>query len=87
MRTRHPIPPAMSTSTSSWPAYGSLSHQNIDDMEPAADSDPRGKKDPRDFALWKGHNEPETASWVTPWGRGRPGWHRVLGHGQQVPGR
>jgi cysteinyl-tRNA synthetase len=61
----------------SWPSYGSLSHQNIDDMEPAADSDPRGKKDPRDFALWKGHKdtEPETASWVTPWGRGRPGWH------------
>jgi cysteinyl-tRNA synthetase len=61
----------------SWPAYGSLSHQNIDDMEPAADSDPRGKRDPRDFALWKGHkdNEPETASWPTPWGRGRPGWH------------
>ena len=61
----------------SWPAYGSLSHQNIDDMEPATDSDPRGKKDPRDFALWKGHKdtEPETASWVTPWGRGRPGWH------------
>ena len=61
----------------SWPAYGSLSHQNIDDMEPAADSDPRGKKDPRDFALWKGHkdDEPETASWPTPWGKGRPGWH------------
>ena len=61
----------------SWPAYGSLSHQNIDDMEAAADSDPRGKKDPRDFALWKGHkdNEPETASWATSWGRGRPGWH------------
>jgi cysteinyl-tRNA synthetase len=61
----------------SWPEYGSLSHQNIDDMEPAADSDPRGKKDPRDFALWKGHkdNEPKTASWPTPWGRGRPGWH------------
>jgi cysteinyl-tRNA synthetase len=61
----------------SWPAYGSLSHQNIDDMEPATDSDPRGKKDPRDFALWKGHKdtEPDTASWPTPWGRGRPGWH------------
>jgi cysteinyl-tRNA synthetase len=61
----------------SWPAYGSLSHQNIDDMEPATDSDPRGKRDPRDFALWKGHKdtEPETASWPTPWGWGRPGWH------------
>jgi cysteinyl-tRNA synthetase len=61
----------------SWPDYGSLSHQNIDDMEPATDSDARGKRDPRDFALWKGHkdDEPETASWPTPWGRGRPGWH------------
>jgi cysteinyl-tRNA synthetase len=61
----------------SWPAYGSLSHQHIDDIEPAGDSDPRGKRDPRDFALWKGHKdtEPETASWVTQWGRGRPGWH------------
>ena len=61
----------------SWPAYGSLSRQNIDDMEAAEDADPRGKRDRRDFALWKGHkpNEPETASWPTPWGRGRPGWH------------
>ena len=61
----------------SWPAYGTLSRQRIDDMEPAADADPRGKRDPRDFALWKGHkeSEPDTASWPTPWGRGRPGWH------------
>ena len=46
-------------------------------MEAAADADPRGKRDPRDFALWKGHkpSEPESASWPTPWGRGRPGWH------------
>jgi cysteinyl-tRNA synthetase len=61
----------------SWPAYGCLSRQRIDDMEPAPDADPRGKRDPRDFALWKGHKEgePKTASWPTPWGRGRPGWH------------
>jgi cysteinyl-tRNA synthetase len=61
----------------SWPAYGCLSRQRIDDMEPAGDADPRGKRDPRDFALWKGHKEgePQTASWSTPWGRGRPGWH------------
>lgn len=61
----------------SWPTYGVLSRQRIEDMEPAADADPRGKRDPRDFALWKGHkeNEPRTASWPTPWGRGRPGWH------------
>ena len=61
----------------SWPEYGRLSNQKIDDMEAAEDADPRGKRDPRDFALWKGHKagEPETASWPTPWGRGRPGWH------------
>ncbi|MEL4505391.1 cysteine--tRNA ligase [Luteococcus sp. H138] len=61
----------------SWPAYGRLSHQKADDMEAAEDSDPRGKRDPRDFALWKGwkQGEPETASWPSPWGRGRPGWH------------
>jgi cysteinyl-tRNA synthetase len=61
----------------SWPSYGELTHQSIDDMEPAEDADPRGKHDPRDFALWKGHkaDEPDTASWSSPWGRGRPGWH------------
>ncbi|GAA1049454.1 cysteine--tRNA ligase [Arthrobacter russicus] len=61
----------------SWAKYGSLTHQNIDDMQAAADADPRGKKDPRDFALWKGRKaeEPATASWPSPWGPGRPGWH------------
>ncbi len=61
----------------SWPEYGELSHQRVDDMEAATDADPRGKRDPRDFALWKGHkpSEPTTASWPAPWGRGRPGWH------------
>ena len=62
----------------SWPAYGELTHQGIDDMEAATDADPRGKRDPRDFALWKGwksQTEPRTASWPAPWGRGRPGWH------------
>ena len=61
----------------SWPEYGRLSNQRVDDMEAAADADPRGKRDPRDFALWKGHKErePLTASWPTPYGRGRPGWH------------
>lgn len=62
----------------SWPNYGELSHQKIEDMEPAADADPRGKRDPRDFALWKGfkkEEEPATAAWPSPWGLGRPGWH------------
>ena len=61
----------------SWPAYGALSGMKVDEMAAAEDADPRGKRDARDFALWKGHKngEPETASWRTPWGRGRPGWH------------
>ncbi|WP_120521850.1 cysteine--tRNA ligase [Arthrobacter celericrescens] len=61
----------------SWSRYGSLTRQNIDDMQAAPDADPRGKKDPRDFALWKGHKDgdPDTASWASPWGAGRPGWH------------
>jgi cysteinyl-tRNA synthetase len=60
------------------PSYGSLSGQKIDEMYPAGDSAGEARKrDPRDFALWKGHKpeEPATASWPTPWGRGRPGWH------------
>ena len=62
----------------SWPAYGELTRQRIDDMEAAEDADPRGKRDPRDFALWKGWkkaHEPETAAWPSPYGPGRPGWH------------
>ncbi|HEY3697232.1 cysteine--tRNA ligase, partial [Phenylobacterium sp.] len=55
--------------------YGSLSHQNLENMRAAGDSagDDR-KRDPRDFALWKGA-KPGEPSWETPWGPGRPGWH------------
>jgi len=61
----------------SWSAYGALTNQSVDAMEPAADADPRGKRDPRDFALWKGAkpDEPASATWESPWGAGRPGWH------------
>ncbi|WP_109210173.1 MULTISPECIES: cysteine--tRNA ligase [Microbacterium] len=61
----------------SWADYGALTRQSIDAMEPAADADPRGKRDPRDFALWKGakSDEPASATWDSPWGPGRPGWH------------
>ncbi|MEV8370302.1 cysteine--tRNA ligase [Microbacterium sp. NPDC064584] len=61
----------------SWGGYGVLTRQSLDAMEPAADADPRGKRDPRDFALWKGakDDEPDSARWESPWGPGRPGWH------------
>ncbi|HVL61046.1 MAG TPA: cysteine--tRNA ligase [Microbacterium sp.] len=68
----------------SWPEYGSLTRQSLDAMEPAEDAVLRqaqqpgeGKRDPRDFALWKGakDDEPASAVWDSPWGAGRPGWH------------
>ena len=61
----------------SWGKYGALTNQSVEDMQDSVDADPRGKRDPRDFALWKGYKEgePLTASWESPWGRGRPGWH------------
>jgi cysteinyl-tRNA synthetase len=62
----------------SFPAYGALTGHKLDDLQSAADTETDDRKrDPRDFALWKAHKdgEPDTASWPTPWGRGRPGWH------------
>jgi cysteinyl-tRNA synthetase len=55
-------------------SYLTLSRQKLDDLQPAADADEVNKKDPRDFALWKGAKAGEP-SWPTPWGPGRPGWH------------
>ncbi|MEV0622591.1 cysteine--tRNA ligase [Nonomuraea sp. NPDC050404] len=55
--------------------YGSLSNQKVENMRPAADTDDEScKRDPRDFALWKGE-KPGEPTWPTPWGPGRPGWH------------
>jgi cysteinyl-tRNA synthetase len=62
---------------SKWAKYGELTNQKIDDMAPDAEVELRGKRDPRDFALWKAHKagDPVSASWNTPFGAGRPGWH------------
>lgn len=62
--------------TASWQRYGELTHQRVEDMV-SDDAGERGKRAPIDFALWKGRKdgEPESASWPSPWGRGRPGWH------------
>jgi cysteinyl-tRNA synthetase len=57
----------------SWPGYGSLSGQRVDEVE-QGESDTSRKRDPVDFAMWKGA-KPGEPSWPTPWGRGRPGWH------------
>lgn len=57
-----------------FPSYGKLSKQKLDDLEAGARVQVNEKKrDPLDFALWKG--EPEGQFWQSPWGFGRPGWH------------
>jgi cysteinyl-tRNA synthetase len=56
------------------PDYGELSGQRLDHMRAADDVDESHKRDPRDFALWKGA-KPGEPTWETPWGPGRPGWH------------
>ena len=59
----------------SWPKYGSLCKQNLEDLEAGARIEPgEKKKDPLDFALWKAE-KPGEPSWESPWGKGRPGWH------------
>ena len=53
--------------------YGKLSGHRIDDVH-QGEGVGTGKRDQRDFTLWKGA-KPGEPSWPTPWGRGRPGWH------------
>lgn len=63
-----------------FPEYGKLSGRKLDDMQAGAsgrvdvDEEEAKKKDPFDFALWKGA-KPGEPSWESPWGAGRPGWH------------
>ncbi|MFZ5895855.1 MAG: cysteine--tRNA ligase [Myxococcota bacterium] len=72
--------------------YGKLSRRRIDElMVGARVAEGESKRDPLDFALWKGAAA-EDWGWDSPWGRGRPGWHiecsamseRFLGHGFDV---
>jgi cysteinyl-tRNA synthetase len=57
----------------SWSSYGELSGQKLDEVQ-QGESAAEGKRDSRDFTLWKG-SRPGEPSWPTPWGPGRPGWH------------
>lgn len=62
-------------SVRSHPDYGKLSGRNVDDLLSGARVEPgEAKRDPLDFALWKGAKPGEPA-WDSPWGPGRPGWH------------
>ena len=57
----------------SLPDYGHLSGQKLDELD-QGESAGTGKRDPRDFTMWKAAKLGEP-SWPTPWGDGRPGWH------------
>ncbi|MDL9936145.1 cysteine--tRNA ligase [Gordonia sp. ABSL1-1] len=57
----------------SLPDYGALSGHKLDDVH-QGESAGTGKRDPRDFTMWKAA-KPGEPSWPTPWGPGRPGWH------------
>ncbi|WP_075763722.1 cysteine--tRNA ligase [Actinoalloteichus fjordicus] len=60
-------------SVTSHPSYGELSGQRLSEMQ-QGETAATGKRDPRDFTLWKAA-KPGEPSWETPWGAGRPGWH------------
>jgi cysteinyl-tRNA synthetase len=60
----------------SYPLYGELSHRDVDAMDQGEGVEgAERKRDPLDFALWKGQKPGEDTAWDAPWGRGRPGWH------------
>ncbi|MGE4547926.1 MAG: cysteine--tRNA ligase [Intestinibacillus sp.] len=61
--------------TKTFPEYGQLSHQPLEDLQAGARiSVGEQKEEPMDFAVWKAA-KPGEPSWEAPWGKGRPGWH------------
>jgi cysteinyl-tRNA synthetase len=58
----------------SYDGYLALSNQDLEDLRQPSGEGETGKRDQRDFAMWKAAR-PGEPSWETPWGRGRPGWH------------
>ncbi len=82
-------------SVRSYPAYGRLSHRDVDHMDQGEGvQGAQRKRDPVDFALWKARKPDEDAFWDSPWGPGRPGWHiecsamaeEILGLGFEIHG-
>jgi cysteinyl-tRNA synthetase len=58
----------------SFDKYGKLSKKTTEELESGSriEIDPL-KRDPLDFVLWKFYSD--EPNWISPWGRGRPGWH------------
>jgi cysteinyl-tRNA synthetase len=77
-----------------WPEYGKLSGRDLSELLAGARVEVNpDKRDPLDFALWKGA-KPGEPTWDSPWGPGRPGWHiecsamagKYLGRGFDIHG-
>jgi len=58
----------------SFPKYGALSRQKLEDLKKHRTEPSPEKRNPGDFALWK-KQKPGEPAWSSPWGEGRPGWH------------
>ncbi|MFB2641409.1 cysteine--tRNA ligase [Shewanella bicestrii] len=62
-------------SVASFPEYGRLSGQNLEQLQAGARVEiDDNKQNPMDFVLWK-MSKPGEPTWESPWGPGRPGWH------------
>jgi cysteinyl-tRNA synthetase len=63
-------------SVESFPGYGKLSGRKIGELVAGARVEvDEGKRDPRDFALWKRADGGHILRWRSPWSWGYPGWH------------
>jgi cysteinyl-tRNA synthetase len=59
-----------------WPDYGKLSRRKIDELAEGTRFEvAAGKRDPRDFAVWRAATPGHLMQWNSPWGVGFPGWH------------
>lgn len=81
-------------SVEKFPSYGKLSGRSPEEMRAGERVEPsKYKRDPLDFALWKGA-KPGEPYWDSPFGPGRPGWHiecsvmsiKFLGFGFDIHG-
>jgi cysteinyl-tRNA synthetase len=61
--------------------YGELSGRVLEELLAGAGAQSRElegqseKKSPNDFALWKKASPEHLMQWMSPWGKGYPGWH------------
>src|SRR4051794_23641051 len=62
----------------SFPSYGEISGNKLDDLRPGHRVDPEtggAKRFHADWALWKSAGANREMVWQSPWGYGFPGWH------------